>query len=45
MWLVAALAISEGGVLDRREIDAVLSVLAFALGPLGEADLLALAGC
>jgi hypothetical protein len=32
----------EGGGLDRREIDAILSLLAFALGPLGEADLLAL---
>ena len=31
-----------GGGLDRREVDAVLSVLAFALGPLGDADLLAL---
>jgi hypothetical protein len=32
----------EGGSVDRREVDAVLSVLAFALGPLGDADLLAL---
>jgi hypothetical protein len=32
----------EGGSIDRREVDAVLSVLAFALGPLGAADLLAL---
>jgi hypothetical protein len=32
----------EGGHVDRREVDAVLSILAFALGPLGEADLLAL---
>jgi hypothetical protein len=32
----------EGVVLDRRELDRILSVLAFALGPLGDADLLAL---
>jgi hypothetical protein len=32
----------EGDNVDRREVDAVLSVLAFALGPLGAADLLAL---
>ena len=32
----------EGGGVDRRELDAILSVLAFALGPLGEADLLTL---
>jgi hypothetical protein len=30
----------EGGGVDLREVDAVLSLLAFALGPLGEADLL-----
>jgi hypothetical protein len=30
----------EGGDVDLREVDAVFSVLAFALGPLGEADLL-----
>jgi len=32
----------EGSNVDRRGVDAILSVLAFALGPLGEADLLAL---
>jgi hypothetical protein len=32
----------EGGAVDRREVDAVLSVLAFALGPLAETDLLVL---
>src|SRR4029077_11416056 len=30
----------EGAGVDRREVDAVLSLLAFALGPLGEAGLL-----
>ena len=32
----------EGANVDARQIDAVLSVLAFALGPLSDADLLAL---
>ena len=35
----------EGTGIDRREVDAVLSILAFALGPLGETDLLALVEC